>query len=336
MAFGPKVTIGGVKKPRVTVGGLKKPRVTVGGDIGKLGGKITDQGKKLGHAVLKAAVAPPKAVIEVIGGKRVDQAVSEAIAAQFDPAIAAVDAAATASQLVDDLRRALLPNLGEDVEDFLADIERLSQPLPPESASALLRATQRFVETGKFNLLDPLAILVAGEIVRERNEFWERGDSIPDEVVAVLPAEFQERAAVCRKIDFAAIAGDLTLPSFAIRHLGKASAITLVDLIVLQEQPDATTADGKHYWAHELTHADQYADRGVTTFVRDYLADKLKGTDPVRIERDADLAACKYFPDAHPRYIDACPIDPPPRPKPAPKRRRREPDGPAGTQGGVH
>lgn len=337
MSIGPRITIGRRSRPRVTVGSVKPPSVTVGGDVGRAG----QQAANIGRAVLRATVAPAKTVVDVVAGKPVDQAVKDAISAQLDPAIAVLDAAATAHQIVGDLRARLAPVIGDELDGLLEDLMRLTVPLPPETAAAAARAVQRFVETGTFSLLDPLAILIAGEIVRERNAYWNKAHPIASEVIAALPEEYRQRAGVCRTINRDDIPGNANFPTIAIKHLKRASAVCLVDLIVLGEHPDPNTDDGKHFWAHELTHADQYAAMGVVGFYREYLADLFSRKDLVDLERDADLAACAYFPQAHPRYIKVCPA---PQAQPAAvsptsapaTRTPAEPHEPSGTQGGAH
>lgn len=298
----PKVTI---KPPTVTI---DTPTVTVGGDVGRVGDQVLRAGTRVVERHLEAPLIVPNAIIDVVEGKPVDQAVKDAIAQHLDLGIAVVDFAAEVDGAFVNLTARLTDRIGgETAADILADLRRVLQPVPIEQASAILKGVQLFIETGNIDALNPLAILIAAELVSARNQLWAGAAPIPDNVKAVLPAELIGRAGACRYVDIDAVSGNTSLPKIAIDHLKRAKAVCLVDLIVFQVVPGVDSQDDKHYWSHEIYHAQQYAHWGTQKFVTKYVANEMAGgLNP--IEEDADVYACSFFPGASPAYIGTCPV----------------------------
>ena len=121
------------------------------------------------------------------------------------------------------------------------------------------------------------------------------------------------------------IPGNVTLPHFAIDHGNHAGAITLKNLIIFDRLPGSVGDDDLHFWAHELFHTGQYHFLGTETFTKRYLANEL-GFRPVGaignpLEVDADMFACRYYPNGTANYLPggACPI---PQPLRALERRK--------------
>lgn len=327
----PRITVGG--GPRVTVG---TPRVTVGGDVGRAGDAVIKSAGKSIERFAEATVAPARQAVEVIQGKPLPDALKDAAKAYVDPAIAGADLAATVSGAGESLATRLASKIGgEQAADWTADIMRILQPFPVADAAAALRGVQLFIDTGTIDALNPLAIAVAGEIAHARNSLWDQARGIPAAVLAALPEELKRRGAVCRYMEASAVPGNTKLPKLAINHLERADAICLIDLIVFRQVPGAATDEDKFYWSHELYHAQQYAGWGLQKFATKYVAEELAGglND---IEESADRYACHFFPGAHPRYIDSCPLPAPapPRasPPPPPPPPKKERDG--GDRGG--
>ncbi len=301
-----------IKKPRITVGKprvtIAKPRVTVGGDVGRVGGQVVDAATDAIDRHLKAPLVAPRQLINVIEGKPIDDALRDAVVGIFDAPIAAAELVSTLKSISDSVLTRLSTSLGgETAGDIVNDILRLTSPLPPAQAAAVLRGVQLFIETGNIDSLNPIAILIAGEIVKARNEMWSRAANIPADVIEALPEELRARAGLCRFAVVSAIEGNSSLPKIAIDHFGKAAAVCLVDLIIFKAVPPVTDDNGRHYWSHELYHAQQYADWGVQKFVMKYVANEMKGgLNP--IEEHADKYGCLFFPNAQPRYIHVCPV----------------------------
>jgi hypothetical protein len=196
---------------------------------------------------------------------------------------------------------------GKFAEDLLADVFRALNPYSLDYAAAAARAIEDFIETGRIESLNPIAVLIAGEIVQARNLMWGRASEIPAAVIEALPAELRARAKVCRILPLSEVPGNTSLPKVAIAHLNRATAVCLVDLIVFQKVPGTATDQDLHYWCHELHHAQQYAGWGVAEFAARYVKHEMgSGLNP--IEEDADLYACHFFPRATPHYIKACPV----------------------------
>lgn len=303
----PKITVGTPKLPEITVGTPKLPEITVGGDVGKIGGKIIRGATRAIEDFGKAAVSPAKQVVEVVQGKPLDQAIKDSLQDQLRAGASAVDVVAE----VDSTARAVVAKVaakvgGETAGDIVSDVLRGLQPYPPDYASAALRALDTFLETGRIESLNPVAIIIAGEITNARNLLWDAGRPIPAEVIAAMPEELRARAGVCRHLKLSEVSGNTTLPKIAIQHLNNASAVCLVDLIVFKSIPGHSGDQDLHYWAHELHHAQQYAAWGIQEFATRYVKNEL-GTGLNPIEEDADLYACNFFPNAAPGYIKVCP-----------------------------
>ncbi|HYI46901.1 MAG TPA: hypothetical protein VEX35_00400 [Allosphingosinicella sp.] len=306
-----------IGKPRITVG---KPRVTVGGSVGRAGGDIIRSGTRVVERHLKAPLTAPRAVVDVIAGKPVDEALRDAAKELLEPAATTAELTAKISATGEAIVTGLAGKIGgESAKDVLSDTLRVLQPYPIETLAAAIRGLQLFIETGRLDALNPLAIAVAAEVANARNLLWDSGKAVPADVVAALPEELRGRASICRYIELAAVPGNTKLPKIAIDHLRKATAVCLVDLIVFKAVPGSASDGDRFYWSHELYHAQQYADWGLQKFVTKYVAQEMDGDSGNEIEEDADVYACNFFPNAQPHYITACPVPAPPA-KAAPKK----------------
>lgn len=296
-----------IKIPKLPKVRVETPKVTVGGDVGAVGGRLIRGATRAIDDFRNVTVSPANELIAVVQGKPIDVAVKDVLKAHLRVSASAADVAAD----IDACTKAILTKAaasvgGEKAEDILADVLRAAQPYPPEYASASLKLLEQYLETGQLESLNPVAMFIAGEITNSRNLLWGRGRPIPIEVIGALPEELRPRAGVCRYLKLSEVPGNTTIPTIAIKHLQKATAVCLVDLIVFQEVPGFTGAEDLFYWCHELHHAQQYAGWGIHEFVARYVKHELaSGLNP--IEEDADLYACNFFPEAQPAYIKSCP-----------------------------
>lgn len=260
----------------------------------------------------KAAVAPATGAIDIFGGKPISQVLHDQIELRTNPAVAAVDAAAATQNLEASIERGIAAgSLGSGAGDVVTDIERLLHPIDPNDAAAVAHATQQFIETGDVNYLNPASVLLAAEIVRCRNMVEPLAHGIPEEIKSTLNTEFLSLIETARYLVNADVPGSINLPNFAIRHLDKASAITLVDIIVFKELPSAATPNSRFLWMHELTHVKQYRDMGIQEFCKKYIAEEIsfhaEGDGGNNLETDADRSACRFEPTAQPAYLKSCP-----------------------------
>jgi Domain of unknown function (DUF4157) len=211
-------------------------------------------------------------------------------------------------QLTDEIRSKLG---GEDAVGFMRDVDRLSAPLTPQHRAAAFDAIRRFILTGETQYLQPLAALAAGELRKARDDNWHRADPIRPEIISAMPLELHDVMRESKFMPLSKVPGEVNLPDFAIKHLKRASAITLIDLVVFKDIPDHSTTQGKHFWAHECYHLRQYKQLGVTDFCKRYIGNAIgfraKGKTINPMEEEADLFACRHFRVPKPAYIQACP-----------------------------
>lgn len=277
--------------------------------------KVESAAQNVVEATVVVVSAPTKALIETLDGRPVDEAIQQAFAGQVGAGASVLEAAAIFESLIADTTSDVINGiLGQGAEDLADDVVRLLRPLDPNLGVAGARAIEAFIETGRLELLNPVAVLLAAEIQRCRNALWGEAELVSEEVKAAMPERVRVLADSVRVIKLDHVPGALNLPKFAIRHLNRASAVTLIDVIVFEQIPGADTDSQKHYWAHELHHVHQYAEKGLIKFCTEYIGEELSPFDPVTsppgnaLEIEADYFACRYFPQAQPRYIDRCPV----------------------------
>jgi len=199
---------------------------------------------------------------------------------------------------------------GDRAEGVMADLHRITTPLPVETAQAVFNGVNAFIETGDPQHLQPLAHLTAGEVTAARNLLTESAVPVPDEVIAILPEEVRDLARSVRVMEVSQVPGELNLPKTSINHLEQAGAIALIDVIVFKEMPGTVEQHDKHLWAHEMCHIRQYRDWGTTEFATRFAVGELSFKTDARpvnpIEDEADVFACKaYFVDK-PGYLSSC------------------------------
>ena len=202
--------------------------------IGKAWNRIRDVPKRVIQTTVDAYTAPQRAIIEVVRGKPVAQAVKDVIKRQIDPLIVVADAASTLDSLRNNLLVQIAGQVGQEkAADFIADWNRVLAPFPPEDRVAILKGVQLFIQTGNLDALSPLSILVAGEIADARNALVGKGTPIEDAVIAAMPEAVKSIGRKCASLTRREVPGALNLPQFAIKHLQLAQAITLIDVIIL-------------------------------------------------------------------------------------------------------
>lgn len=285
----------------------------VGKAVGDAAKTVAEGTVKAAAAVVDATVAPAKAVVDVVQGKAVDDAVKEAVSKQFGQVAAGLDLAATMTSLQQTVaQRTAASALGPRAADIIADIQRLSTPIDAGTAAAVAHGTEEFIKTGDINLLNPAAVLMAAEVTRCRDLLRPLAMEIPVDVVGVLPDELKDACSGVRVMERKDVPGALNAPTIAIKHLEKATAMTLIDVIVFDSIPGKDTDNARFYWAHELHHVAQYKLRGVPGFCAAYMGEELgfhaAGEGVNALEEEADLSACRHYPEAQPHYIAVCPV----------------------------
>ena len=139
-------------------------------------------------ATVQITTGPAKALIDVFQGKPVDDAVKEAFAGQIGAGADAAAAVANLDRMVQSVQEMVASKLlGPGAVDVVADIHRILNPLDPNMAVAAAQAVEQFILTSKVDLLNPLAIGLAGEIQRCRNALYNKARKVPDEVKNAMP-----------------------------------------------------------------------------------------------------------------------------------------------------
>jgi len=146
---------------------------------------------------------------------------------------------------------------------------RLKEAIPPykqaeEGSSAAVQhlSQESIVEAG--------GPILAGWIQASRQDVLNAGvNPIPPQIVEQLRGYFPDN--FLASIQYRSGWGnEVALPANAYRF-GDASAITLVDVIMFRNEDEAQ--NNAHLWAHELSHAQQYAAWGVLDFAKRYVRD---------------------------------------------------------------
>jgi uncharacterized protein DUF4157 len=118
-------------------------------------------------------------------------------------------------------------------------------------------------------VVESLAPLLASWIESERDAMKAQGvQSIPAAIRTALEGYVPD--SVLDRVRWREGASELSLPQNMIRF-GHASAVTLDDVIVFQE--DSTAIQDPKFWAHELKHVIQFQQWGVEGFAKRYLSD---------------------------------------------------------------
>ena len=275
---------------------------------------VADVVQNVIDSAVTVVTAPNQAVLDVLQGRPVVEAVRQAFGDQVGAGATAAEAVAGIDQLSQNVQQKIAAEvLGPGAADVVADINRIARPWDANLAVAAARAVEQFILTGKFELLNPLAIALAAEIQRCRNALLEQATPVPPAVKAEMPAALQPLIDGVRVIDTSSVPGEINLPSIAISHLRRATAVTLIDVIVFQDIPGVRTDNNRHLWCHEFHHVAQFAQKGVQKFCAEYIGEELSGFEPYEtppgnaLEVEADYFACRYFPGATPSYIDQCP-----------------------------
>ena len=257
--------------------------------------------------VIKIIVPPGvDAAVKIAQGAPVVDAIKKDITAPatvaVDVAAAAASAVNTVDQKITQLEQTLAEKIGGDrAQSLFLDLRRTNSLV---DTNGVTQSVQKFVETLDPGYLDPLVGQLAAEIQRARDTFWEAAAPIPDDVVASMPVALRNLAGTSRCI-LASATNNLSLPAFAIEHLARATAITMIDVIFFKVIPTVETVDERFYWAHELTHVQQYRDLGLMEFAKRYVHESIRG-GLVSLEEAADKNACRAFPGGHPYYIQSC------------------------------
>ncbi|HYE17549.1 MAG TPA: hypothetical protein VEA69_03840 [Tepidisphaeraceae bacterium] len=258
-------------------------------------------------------VAPVQTtIVDVVAGRPVNEAVRDTVTAPVRvPVDAAADAAAIGADLdskITHLEAGLAQKVGGDAaRKLVLDVRRVTTPFDAQVQKQLVDSTQKFVETLDLEYLNPLVAAMAAELQRARDNHWPQAAPIPAEVISALPPALAEVARGARHIAVAE-ANVLALPTFAIQHFERATAVAVIDLIFFKRTPSSAGADDLHYWAHEVTHLRQYRDLTLQGFVKRYVHEELSRGDRVNaLEMEAALDACRHFPVATAPYIGTCP-----------------------------
>jgi hypothetical protein len=246
-------------------------------------------------------------VTDLIQGKTLEESAKETAKAHVGIAKAPLDKAAEVkAEIKRSIQKAAEKIGGESARNLLEDIDLFTSLVDGQTASSVLGGLNNFIDTGELSHLSPLNALVAGELKRTRERYWDIAQQIPPGVLSAMPKEIQPHLAKSRCILVSSASG-LALPSWALKHLGKADAIVIIDLIFFNVIPGHDNTEDLHLWAHEAFHLKQYRDLGVEGFTERFLGEEqgghAAGSLGNALEIEADIFACRNFPVQNPRYL---------------------------------
>jgi hypothetical protein len=203
---------------------------------------------------------------------------------------------------------------GEKARQFIQDFNAISSFLgDARFVDTTLDGIDAFLKTGEITYLNPFALHIANQLKYIYDKIKNMAHSLPGDILEALPSEVRQIAAGATWLtEQEADIGHMSAPhvAFGRRDVG---AMTIFDIIVWQTIPPSANGAGLHTWSHELFHVRQYRDAGnIEKFIARYIANELgfkSGSDENEMEVDADLFACRFFPQGQPHYLpgNVCP-----------------------------
>lgn len=184
---------------------------------------------------------------------------------------------------------------GGKAGEFVFDVGTFNQRLQLELGSSTNNAVANVLR-GQ-NPLQLVAVPLAGAIRAARSKHIGNSKPLPKDVHNALGPHFAPQ--VLTRARYVVGSVDITLPNFigkGAKFMGHDFAVVVDDVIVFSKAPP-TFAESPHWWAHEVTHVEQYGQVGVEVFAFHYVRDL-----GASIERAADARASHITHRAHPAH----------------------------------
>ena len=177
-------------------------------------------------------------------------------------------------------------SIGGNTGAFIFDIGTFSNRYYTEFAQAGI-ANLNGVLQGQ-NPFQMVAIPLSAALRAGRERHIGNARPIPEDVKNALRPYFRETTLNRAKYTVGTI--EITLPNFigqGNKFMGNDGyAVVVDDVIVFNRQPGSFAAEG-NWWAHEMTHVQQYENLGIETFAFNYLRD-LGGSIEGEAQNNAD------------------------------------------------
>jgi len=163
-------------------------------------------------------------------------------------------------------------SVGGNTGAFIFDVGTFSNRYYNELAQAGVNTTNGILQGQNPFQISAIPLSAAIRAARERH--ISNSMPLPDDVKNALKPYFSE--SILNKARYAIGNIQITLPNFigqGQKFMGNdAYAVTVNDIIVFNRQPGNFAQDG-NWWAHEVTHIQQYQNLGIETFSFNYLRD---------------------------------------------------------------
>lgn len=163
-------------------------------------------------------------------------------------------------------------SVGGNTGAFIFDIGTFSNRYYNELAQAGVNNVNGILQ-GQ-NPFQIMAVPLSAAIRAARERHFNNSLPLPEDVKNALRPYFKE--STLNKARYAIGNIQITLPNFigqGQKFMGNdAYAVTVNDIIVFNRQPGSFAQDG-NWWAHEITHIQQYENLGIETFSFNYLRD---------------------------------------------------------------
>jgi hypothetical protein len=163
-------------------------------------------------------------------------------------------------------------SVGGQPGEFIFDVGTFSQRYSNELANAGAYNISGILQGQNPFQLTAAPLSAAIRAARERH--YSNSSPLPNDVKNALSGYFS--ASILNRARYSIGKVEITLPNFigkGARFMGgDAYAVTVDDIIVFNTNP-GSYANNSNWWAHEITHVQQYERLGIETFAFNYLRD---------------------------------------------------------------
>jgi hypothetical protein len=240
------------------------------------------------RATVSVVTAPARAVVQVAEGESVVSTARELAATPVNAAATAATAHADANAAVGDGIRDVAREIGGRPAAGVVGLATSASNGMSTASSSLLQSSGAIIE-GTAAPADVIGIPLAALIEHAEREHAGRAQPIPEDVKAALRGLISDAVLEAARYTIGEL--EISLPN-AVSGTRKlfvgdegGHAVVVGHVIVFSRAP----ADSYSWWAHELTHVEQYRRWGTVGFARRYT------TDSGTVEAAAEAVAEQYI-----------------------------------------